>query len=254
MNATSSRSHAVFTLLMRRRRAPGAPPGGRVAKFHLVDLAGSERNKRSGAEGARFKVPPLPPSFAPSRALQPRRILIANQPPQSNRATQRVEYVQPHAAAWPCVVAPSGNLRLVHRTGPHRCSEGTLAGGKQEAVSINRGLLALGNVINALADGATDHVPYRQSKITRLLQVRSPTTAPLSGPAGHRAEPLSEAPTTAPAEDKQSTYGSSTADLSVCAQNQTLAMHASRLGHIDSDDSCQSAFCTRNCADTHTST
>lgn len=57
MNLTSSRSHAIFTLLMRQRQVGGAPPGGRVAKFHLVDLAGSERNKRSGAEGARLKVP-----------------------------------------------------------------------------------------------------------------------------------------------------------------------------------------------------
>jgi Kinesin motor domain len=41
----------------------------------------------------------------------------------------------------------------------------------QEAISINQGLLALGNVITALAAGERDHVPYRQSKITRLLQV-----------------------------------------------------------------------------------
>ncbi len=60
MNAASSRSHAVFTLLLRRR---GGGPDARVAKFRLVDLAGSERNKRSGANGARFEVrtalPPL---------------------------------------------------------------------------------------------------------------------------------------------------------------------------------------------------
>jgi Kinesin motor domain len=42
-------------------------------------------------------------------------------------------------------------------------------------VHINKGLLALGNVISALGDekkrkeGA--HVPYRDSKLTRLLQV-----------------------------------------------------------------------------------
>ena len=43
----------------------------------------------------------------------------------------------------------------------------------QEAISINQGLLALGNVITALSQGtrAVDHIPYRQSKITRLLQV-----------------------------------------------------------------------------------
>ena len=46
----------------------------------------------------------------------------------------------------------------------------------REGIKINQGLLALGNVINALADDerlANDkkvHVPYRQSKLTRLLQ------------------------------------------------------------------------------------
>lgn len=36
---------------------------------------------------------------------------------------------------------------------------------------INRGLLALGNVINALTQGGgRGHVPYRDSKLTRLLQ------------------------------------------------------------------------------------
>jgi hypothetical protein len=46
----------------------------------------------------------------------------------------------------------------------------------KEGIKINEGLLALGNVINALADEerlAKDkkvHVPYRQSKLTRLLQ------------------------------------------------------------------------------------
>ncbi len=45
---------------------------------------------------------------------------------------------------------------------------------------INRGLLALGNVINALteksdgvAGAAARHVPYRDSKLTRMLQVLS---------------------------------------------------------------------------------
>jgi hypothetical protein len=46
----------------------------------------------------------------------------------------------------------------------------------REGIRINEGLLALGNVINALADedrlarGEKVHVPYRQSKLTRLLQ------------------------------------------------------------------------------------
>jgi len=46
----------------------------------------------------------------------------------------------------------------------------------REGIKINEGLLALGNVINALADeervskGEKVYVPYRQSKLTRLLQ------------------------------------------------------------------------------------
>ena len=36
-------------------------------------------------------------------------------------------------------------------------------------VNINKGLLALGNVISALGDDRT-HIPYRDSKLTRLLQ------------------------------------------------------------------------------------
>lgn len=44
----------------------------------------------------------------------------------------------------------------------------------QEGININRGLLALGNVINALSEGKA-HVPYRDSKLTRMLQVRGYT-------------------------------------------------------------------------------
>ncbi|ORY03094.1 kinesin-domain-containing protein, partial [Basidiobolus meristosporus CBS 931.73] len=42
----------------------------------------------------------------------------------------------------------------------------------KEGISINAGLLALGNVISALGDQSkkTPHVPYRDSKLTRLLQ------------------------------------------------------------------------------------
>lgn len=48
----------------------------------------------------------------------------------------------------------------------------------QEGIHINKGLLALGNVISALCDEqrvkAAGHVPYRDSKLTRLLQVKIP--------------------------------------------------------------------------------
>lgn len=40
----------------------------------------------------------------------------------------------------------------------------------REATRINLSLSALGNVISALVDGRSKHIPYRDSKLTRLLQ------------------------------------------------------------------------------------
>lgn len=137
MNASSSRSHAIFSVILKQEKwvpqsksmdvvlssdsapaaesmpvdgettssAPADPishPDGSfqhlLSKFHFVDLAGSERLKRTNAEGDR----------------------------------------------------------------------------KKEGISINQGLLALGNVISALGDdtrkSAHIHVPYRDSKLTRMLQ------------------------------------------------------------------------------------
>ncbi|XP_037070286.1 LOW QUALITY PROTEIN: kinesin-like protein KIF21A [Pollicipes pollicipes] len=119
MNVQSSRSHAIFTLVIKQMRVARADSGfaGETesgdgvsseggeqpmefetlsAKFHFVDLAGSERLKRTGATGDRAK----------------------------------------------------------------------------EGISINCGLLALGNVISALGDESrkVSHIPYRDSKLTRLLQ------------------------------------------------------------------------------------
>ena len=113
MNKKSSRSHAVFTIILKQttreykieqkencRNESGTMDVTTVSRFTFVDLAGSERMKKTGAEGERAK----------------------------------------------------------------------------EGIKINQGLLALGNVINALADeerllkGGSTYVPYRQTKLTRLLQ------------------------------------------------------------------------------------
>ncbi|KAI8822765.1 hypothetical protein BJ741DRAFT_557112 [Chytriomyces cf. hyalinus JEL632] len=126
MNAASSRSHAIFSIILKQHvtttiaSAPAIadssdqqlqPPASAepessisststlTSKFHFVDLAGSERLKRTNAHGDR----------------------------------------------------------------------------KKEGISINQGLLALGNVISALGNTedsseTSTHVPYRDSKLTRMLQ------------------------------------------------------------------------------------
>ncbi|KAL1245770.1 Osmotic avoidance abnormal protein [Trichinella spiralis] len=62
-------------------------------------------------------------------------------------------------------------LHLVDLAGSERQSKTGATGERlKEATKINLSLSALGNVISALVDGKSTHVPYRDSKLTRLLQ------------------------------------------------------------------------------------
>lgn len=65
----------------------------------------------------------------------------------------------------------SGKLVLVDLAGSEMVRK-TNASGQQleEAKTINKSLSALGQVINALTDKTQTHVPYRDSKLTRVLQ------------------------------------------------------------------------------------
>lgn len=64
-----------------------------------------------------------------------------------------------------------GRIYLVDLAGSERISKTGVEGqGLTEAQSINKSLTSLGLVINALTDGKSTHVPYRDSKLTRLLQ------------------------------------------------------------------------------------
>lgn len=99
MNARSSRSHTVFSLLIESKDDVGTDRTIRASSLNLVDLAGSERLKSTGAQGQRAK----------------------------------------------------------------------------EGAHINKSLLVLGTIINRLSKYGNDpaklgHLPYRESKLTRLLR------------------------------------------------------------------------------------
>lgn len=64
-----------------------------------------------------------------------------------------------------------GKLHLVDLAGSERQSKTGATGQRlKEATKINLSLSTLGNVIQALVDAKTPHIPYRNSKLTRLLQ------------------------------------------------------------------------------------
>ncbi|XP_045612288.1 kinesin-like protein KIF3A isoform X1 [Procambarus clarkii] len=64
-----------------------------------------------------------------------------------------------------------GKLHLVDLAGSERQSKTGATGQRlKEASKINLSLSTLGNVISALVDGRSTHIPYRNSKLTRLLQ------------------------------------------------------------------------------------
>ena len=66
----------------------------------------------------------------------------------------------------------AGKLNLVDLAGSERQAKTGATGERlKEATKINLSLSALGNVISALVDGKSKHIPYRDSKLTRLLQV-----------------------------------------------------------------------------------
>ncbi|KAK2861752.1 hypothetical protein Q5P01_001285 [Channa striata] len=65
----------------------------------------------------------------------------------------------------------AGKLNLVDLAGSERQSKTGATGERlREATKINLSLSALGNVISALVDGRSKYIPYRDSKLTRLLQ------------------------------------------------------------------------------------
>ena len=67
--------------------------------------------------------------------------------------------------------AKSGQLFLVDLAGSEKVGK-TGASGQtlEEAKKINKSLSALGMVINSLTDSKSTHIPYRDSKLTRILQ------------------------------------------------------------------------------------
>ncbi|KAI6657521.1 Kinesin-like protein KIF18A-like [Oopsacas minuta] len=91
---------------------------------------------------------------------------------RSHAVFQVYIHQKPRAAGTETEVTVA-KLSLIDLAGSERATVTTNSGVRlREGANINRSLLALGNVINALASnkGIKSHIPYRDSKLTRLLK------------------------------------------------------------------------------------
>ena len=91
---------------------------------------------------------------------------------RSHAVFQVYVHQKPRAAGTETQVTVA-KLSLIDLAGSERATVTTNSGVRlREGANINRSLLALGNVINALAThkGNKTHIPYRDSKLTRLLK------------------------------------------------------------------------------------
>jgi len=152
MNVSSSRSHAIFTVFIEHTIHTLAV----TTAGDAVDNAGGSR--KSGDEGA-----------------------------LGTDASAAVTLLSDGAAAAAAAAGATTGAGVIDSKEIRRCkftfvdlagSERAKRSGAQglqlkEGIDINKGLLALGNVISALGDDTKRgkvHVPYRVSKITRILQ------------------------------------------------------------------------------------
>ncbi|CAB4396064.1 unnamed protein product [Rhizophagus irregularis] len=138
MNAQSSRSHAIFSVTMIQQK--------------YVGTSATQAPARPGT---------------PSKMLEPKFGLRPQSSMNNLRQSRRFDEGE--------LVTVTSKFHFVDLAGSERLKRSAAVGDRaKEGISINSGLLALGNVISALGDPNkakhTTHIPYRDSKLTRLLQ------------------------------------------------------------------------------------
>ncbi|KAF7322353.1 Kinesin domain-containing protein [Mycena chlorophos] len=177
MNAQSSRSHAIFSLTLTQKRFSGGglpprsssplPPNGRspsrLARPGSM-YAGPGTSRVASPTGNRPPTPSFASAMGRGGGLRPSSAL--------GHAGDR-SGMDDDGGEWTTIVS---KFHFVDLAGSERLKRTAAAGERvKEGISINSGLLALGNVISALGDPSRakthmSHVPYRDSKLTRLLQ------------------------------------------------------------------------------------
>ncbi|KAJ3567010.1 hypothetical protein NP233_g6634 [Leucocoprinus birnbaumii] len=178
MNAQSSRSHAIFSLTLTQKKFTGTtpprsssplPPTGRspsrLARPGSMYAGPNNPNRVTSPTFGRPSTPSLASAVARG-GLRPSSAL--------GHAGERSMQGDDETGDW---VTITSKFHFVDLAGSERLKRTAAVGERiKEGISINSGLLALGNVISALGDpsraksNTATHIPYRDSKLTRLLQ------------------------------------------------------------------------------------
>ncbi|BGP22679.1 hypothetical protein JCM10295v2_001570 [Rhodotorula toruloides] len=166
MNAQSSRSHAILSLTVTQRKYTGSGPPTPTSPAVPTSPPSPQHNRRLSA------IPrvssPVPHGRAGTPTSERPGSRVGLRPPsQLGRPASPQGW---EGCTWVNVVS---KFHFVDLAGSERLKRTAATGDRaKEAVSINAGLSALGNVISALGDPTkkATHVPYRDSKLTRLLQ------------------------------------------------------------------------------------
>ncbi|GAA5830293.1 hypothetical protein JCM3766R1_002857 [Sporobolomyces carnicolor] len=172
MNAQSSRSHAIFSLTISQRKwtGVGTPPSS-SSSVTTSPQSPRVQNRLSGIPRVTSPTPgarPSTPSGRPGSRSGLRPPSMIGRPSSPNPLLE--EFNSNGTDSWSIVTS---KFHFVDLAGSERLKRTSALGDRaKEGISINAGLSSLGNVISALGDPTkkATHIPYRDSKLTRLLQ------------------------------------------------------------------------------------
>ncbi|TKY86716.1 hypothetical protein EX895_004356 [Sporisorium graminicola] len=146
------------------------PPGAGLALRE-------DANNRISVVGITELVPESPESVL--EYIQEGNLRRTMSPTEANAVSSRshavlqINVTQKPRTASMTEQTTSASLNIIDLAGSERASATRNNGARmKEGANINKSLLALGNCINALcqSDGVRKHIPYRNSKLTRLLK------------------------------------------------------------------------------------
>ncbi|CAO0793741.1 unnamed protein product [Mucor circinelloides] len=148
MNAKSSRSHAIFSVTLKQEKwVPSTNKTSPSVSRSTASNASSSLNHRHSTLNVKAMAA------------------------QMEKRSTSPTLTDQEDGEW---MVSNSKFHFVDLAGSERLKRTAAQGDRRkEGININAGLLALGNVISALSDPSSKkstHVPYRDSKLTRLLQ------------------------------------------------------------------------------------